>query len=280
MKTIRQTLQQSKSLLDQFRIPSSRRIAEEIVASILQISRMELYLQFDRHVGTSEWRKCLNLIERHTSGEPLEYILQIVDFYGCEIEVTPSVLIPRSETEILLEKVCGSVVDRPAARALDLCTGSGCLGLGLKKHFPEMKVILSDISEECIKLARRNAKRNGLSVGIACGNLLAPFNREKFDLVVCNPPYISKAAYEGLESSVKDFEPRLALVGGETGLEIYQKLSISLPAHLNPGAKVFFEIGFDQGESMREIFSSSHWKSVKCEKDWAGHDRFFSLEYQ
>lgn len=277
MKTLREALGRTKSLLDQVHIPSSRRIAEEVLSNTLHISRMELYLQFDRVVGNLEWRKIMRIIDRHVGGEPVEYLLKSVDFYGNKLEVTPDVLIPRPETEILVEKVCGRVSE---GRLLDLCTGSGCIGLGIKRAVPSLTVVLSDISEGAIQVARDNARRNRLSVGIACGDLLAPFQGEKFDYVVCNPPYISEAAYSELDTSVSEFEPRLALVGGRSGLEVYERLERELPRCLSPGAKIFFEIGFDQGPALDRIFSASHWHSKSCERDWAGLNRFFFLEFQ
>ncbi len=280
MKSVREALSRTKSELDRASIPSSRRIAEELLSSILHISRMELYLQFDRTVGNLEWRKIQRLIDRHVGGEPIEYVLQTLDFYGNRLEISSDVLIPRPETELLVEKVSARVTEKPAGRMLDLCAGSGCIGLGLKRAHPDLTVILSDVSEKAVRVARDNARRNRLSVGIACGDLLSPFQGERFDYVVCNPPYISEKDYIGLDRSVREFEPRLALVGGRTGLEFYERLERELPRHLNSGAKVFFEIGYDQGEALSNIFGASYWRLVSCEKDWAGHDRFFFLEFQ
>ena len=282
MKTLRQVLELSRGLLQREGVSSSRRVAEEIISSALHISRMELYLHFDRDVAETEWRRCQKKLDRKITGEPVEHILKVIDFFHNKIEVHSSALIPRQESEILLQKVSDIIrgSEKEGGILLDLCTGTGCLGLGLKRSFPSLDVYLSDISTECLNLANRNSRRNGLDVTLLQGDLFTPFSGRKADYFICNPPYISKKDFDTLDSSVKNYEPSLALLGGESGLEFYQRIEKALPEHLNPGAQIFFEIGYDQGSALMEIFGSSCWKSARCEKDWAGHDRFFFLEFQ
>lgn len=161
-----------------------------------------------------------------------------------------------------------------------MCTGSGCIALALKKSFPELEVVGSDLSVEALKVAEDNALRNQLQVSFVKGDLLEPFKGKKADFITCNPPYITEKAYAQLEKEVAGFEPKCALVGGERGTELYEKLEKELPVYLNPGGKVFFEIGYDQGEALLEIFKSSFWKERKVIKDYASHDRFFFLEIE
>jgi len=281
MKTLSQALQESRKLLEMHRVSRPRQAAEEILATVLRLTRVELYLQFDRPVQGKEWRHCHSLLKRRIEGEPLEYISKFIDFFRCTIEVTPEALIPRQETEILLHKACSVIktLEKRPLVAWDICTGTGCLGLGLKRFFPGIDITLSDISKECLSLAHRNAQRNNLNIHLAEGNLLAPFEGKKADIILCNPPYISNEEYETLEKSVRCFEPKLALVGGPTGLEYYAYFAKHLPNYLNDGAWVFFEIGTRQGEAILELFDTPNYDRRTLSKDWAGHDRFLFLRY-
>jgi release factor glutamine methyltransferase len=159
---------------------------------------------------------------------------------------------------------------------LDLCSGSGCIGIALKKRFPQLKVILSDLSEKALLVAKKNAKRNGVDVEFLQGDFLKPFEGREAHFVVCNPPYLSSEEHLTLSREVKEFEPYSALVSGETGLEFYEALAAHLPVHLHPGARVWLELGFKQGASLNTLFASSSWASVVLEQDWAGHDRFLT----
>jgi len=152
--------------------------------------------------------------------------------------------------------------------------------LGLKKRFPELNVTLSDLSEDCVALSQKNALKNKLDVQCLQGDLLAPFASRKAHFVISNPPYIAEEEYAGLESSVRDFEPKLALVSGPTGLEFYKRLEETLPAHLHDGALIFFEIGATQSAALLEMFAKPYWKEITIAKDWGGHDRFFFAKYE
>jgi release factor glutamine methyltransferase len=269
MKTISEVLALCTKFLSDKHVPRARRVAEELLSFTLGMKRLDLYLQFDRWVEEKELEALREPLRRCGKGEPLEYILGEVEFSGCRIFVDKRVLIPRPETELLVEKVKkkgkGGVL-------WDICTGSGCLGIALKKQFDQ--VVISDISEEALAVAKKNVEENGVEIEILQGDLLTPFAGRKADMVVCNPPYISESQYEALDPSVRDFEPRGALVGGTS---FYERLSRELPSYLQPGAQVFLEIGYDQGEAVKKIFD---WGLCEVEKDWAGHDRFFFLEMQ
>jgi len=162
----------------------------------------------------------------------------------------------------------------------DICTGSGCIGVSLKKKNPKAHVVLSDISPAALAVAKQNAMHNEIDVECRLGDLLEPFTGQKADIIVCNPPYISTVEYLDLDSCVKDYEPKLALVGGDHGGEFYKKMEESLENFLRPGGKVFFEIGYRQGNWIFELFSKSVWKQKMVIKDWSGHDRFFFLEIE
>lgn len=270
MKTIGEVIKLSSAFLEERKIARPRRIAEELISNSLKLNRMDLYLQFDRPVIEQELDAIRDGLKKCGKGEPLEYVTGEVEFFGCTLAVDRRVLIPRPETEVLVEFV-SKRVERGAL--WDICTGSGCIGIALKKARPELSVTLSDISPEALLLAASNAKRNGVDVEILQGDLLAPFQGRKADAIICNPPYVSEPEYRKLDPSVRDFEPELALVAGEKGTEVYERLKKELPAYLNPGAQVFFEIGAAQGQALKELFPEG-----ELHADWAGHPRFFVLK--
>ncbi len=201
-----------------------------------------------------------------------------VEFYRCRILLNQNVLIPRQESEILVFYALERLKARQGGILLDLCTGSGCLGLAVKKARPDIQVILSDISPLALEVAKKNGALNKLDVEYLEGNLLEPLGDRKIDYLICNPPYVTDSEYEHLDSSVRDYEPKLALVGGVEGLDFYSALSIGLKRHMNKSGKVFFEIGKDQGKKVIDLFNDPFWKNGEIIKDWAGHDRFIFLE--
>lgn len=282
MKSLGEVLALSIRYLKEKGSSKPRYYAESIFAHVLSKDRMGLYTQFDCPLEEKELEVIRGYLKRITTEEPLEYILQQVDFYGCRLKVDSRVLIPRPETELLLDEAIKilSGFEKKGKVAWDVCTGSGCIGLGLKKRFPELDVVLSDLSSEALNVAQTNAERLSLDVVLRNGNLLEPFFGEKADYIFCNPPYVSKNEWQVLDASVKDFEPFSALVGGETGLEFYQRLSRDLPTVLNPEGRVFLEIGSSQGEAVVQIFSDPCWLKKEVIKDLAGHDRFFFLEIE
>lgn len=282
MKTLGEVLQISIAYLKEKHIENPRRQAEAIFSQVLGLDRLNLYMNFDRPLSEPELDACREALKRRGKGEPFEYIFPEIEFYGCKIKITPAVIIPRQETEILLDKAVSLLkdLDLKGKTAWDVCCGSGCLGIGLKKRFPDLQVVLSDLSPEALEVAKENARRNQIELDFRQGDLLAPFAGQKADIFFCNPPYLSETEYPALDREVRDFEPKRALVSGPTGLEFYERLSNELKNYLNPGAKVFFEIGTGQGEALHALFTASCWKTKLLEKDWAGHDRFFFLEFQ
>ena len=281
--TLGELLVKSSDYLKEKNCTRARRVAEELMAHILELKRLDLYMQFDRPLTEDEVALLRALLKRAAQGEPVEYIAGEVAFFHCAIRVTPDVLIPRPETEILVDSAAKEIKKKfeGAQRvAWDICTGSGCIGISMKKACPELAMVLVDLSEKALEVASKNAQLNGVEVEIVQGDLLAPLKGRKADVVFCNPPYISSKEYLTLHRSVKEFEPQMALVGGEDGLEFYRRLNEALPAHLAPGAKVYFEIGTGQGRPLLELFSGQGWRGARVEKDWSGHDRFFFLEFE
>lgn len=265
---------------------------EELVALVLGISREQLsfsvkekifsFLRGHRSVflesfSLDQKKKIEAALEENRLGKPWEYILGKVDFYGCSISVDERVLIPRQETEILVDEIVKD--DREKIVFLDLCTGSGAIGIAVKKRKPSWEVVISDLSKGALDLALSNCQMNHVDIEVLQGDFLKPFVSRKADCVACNPPYISESEYLALDPSVKDYEPKLALVASSNGFFFYEKLSLELPFHLNPGATVFMEIGASQGDGVKNLFSSSVWSEVKVMKDFSGLDRIVTARF-
>ncbi len=282
MKSLGEVLTLTSDFLKEKECLRHRRVAEELIAYVLKLKRLDLYMQFDRPILETELEEMRRLLKRAAKGEPIEYMIGEVAFYHCLIAVNSKVLIPRPETEILVDQACRFFKQIPCQgkEIWDVCTGSGCIGIAIKKACPDLNVFLSDISPEALAVASANAKQNQVEVELLQGDLLAPFKGRKADFVICNPPYISSEEFLAVDLSVKNFEPQHALLGGEDGLQFYRRLKEDLPDYLNPGAKIFFEIGAEQGQKVLSLFSGNRWKNLRVEKDWAGHDRFFFLEFE
>lgn len=273
MKTIGELIKLSTLFLEERSIENPRRTAEDLLAFVLKAKRMDLYLQFDKPVIEEELSVMRDLLKKRGKGEPFEYVVGEVPFFGSVFKVDSRVLIPRPETEIMVEMISKKITLNKMGKGQelwDVCTGSGCIGISLKKAFPDLHVVLSDLSEPALGLAAENAKLNGVQVEILHGDLLAPFKGRKADYIVSNPPYISKDEFFELDPSVRLFEPEMALVGGDRGTEIYERLERDLPTE----SLCFFEIGSLQKESIQQIF---HGRG-EVHNDWAGHPRFFFLE--
>ncbi|MEI8125452.1 MAG: peptide chain release factor N(5)-glutamine methyltransferase [Parachlamydiaceae bacterium] len=282
MHTVIEILKLSTEFLKQKGIENSRRQAEDLLGDALGVGRMGLYLEHDRPLTESELNKCREWLKRRGNGEPLQYIAGKVEFFGCSLIVTPEVLIPRQETEILIDKIVQklSTIDLEGKILWDVCCGSGCIGIALKKKFPKLHVALSDISAEALAVAKKNGIDNDVEVDYFCGDLLVPFAGRRADFIVSNPPYIAEREYATLDIEVRNYEPKGALISGPTGLEFYKRLAEELPCHLTPKGRAWFEIGTGQGEAIKRLFSSPCWVNCGFELDWSGRERFFSLEIE
>ena len=279
MYTVQEIIKRSTEYLQKQGITHPRLQAEEILADTIGLKRLELYLNFDRPLDEKELQLCREHLQRRSKGEPIQYIRGQVDFLDCKIKVTPDVLIPRHETEILADIVVKSLKDQNLDDKilLDLCCGSGCLGIALKKKHPQLRVILSDLSPKALEIAKQNAELNETLVEFLQGNLFEPL-KHPVDYIVSNPPYIAEHEFEKLDKEVKLFEPKIALISGLTGLEFYQEINSRIKNYLKSAGKAWMEMGTGQGHKVLEIFGQQKWNHISLEKDWAGHDRFFFLE--
>jgi release factor glutamine methyltransferase len=280
MKNVGELLAEFTSSFSAHHFDLPRRQAEDLLSDLLRCGRTELYLDKERILTSQESERADLWLQRRLQGEPLAYISGGVEFYGCSLNITPHVLIPRQETELLVDQIVNQLkAEETQGKVLwDLCCGSGCIAIALKKNLPDLEVCASDCSAEAIALTRANAAGEGVVIESFLGDLLSPFAGKRAHYVVCNPPYVSEEEYQVLDRGVKDYEPRGALVGGVDGLEFYHRLAQELPSHLHAHARVWFEIGYQQGRSVQEIFSTPEWIKQEVRNDWAGHPRFFYCE--
>lgn len=280
MKSVKDVLTLSMQYLQEKGIENCRRQAEELLCDVLGVDRMGLYVNFEKPLDQAELTLCRERLRRRGKGEPLAYLHGEVEFFGCKLIVSPDVLIPRQETELLVDKISSALAKEKLEGKIlwDICCGSGCIGIALKKRYPDLNVVLADLSPKALAIAKKNAERNDVAVSLVEGDLLTPFAGQQAHYVVCNPPYISEKEYTALDREVRDYEPRLALVGGKTGLEYYERLAGQLRPFLFAGGRVWFETGAGQGEQIKALFSDKSWKNSQIDNDWAGKNRFFSLE--
>ena len=236
-----------------------------------------------QQLSSDEKKQVDVLVERRVNGEPLAYILKSVPFLDISIEVNEDVLIPRPETEqlagIIIEELSAIDSDLKGKFFVDLCTGSGCIAIAVKKKFPMLNVIGIDISHKALKVAQINSESSKVDVQWVESDLLSHYDGE-IDFLVSNPPYISEEEFEDLDLSVKNYEPKLALVASNNGLHCYQKIFNQVQNLSCLPKKIWMEIGHTQASSLIklvdvEVFSSSN---IKIEKDFFGKDRFFFLE--
>lgn len=276
--TISDVLKEAMSFLKK---KDNKRKCEELLAHVLQIKREELFFKYNQIIDTNVRNEFNKLLLRLEEGEPLEYILGKVFFYNVDIEVNRDVLIPRIETEELVEKIGEELKrsDLSNKTLCDLCTGSGCIAIALKRRFPSLIISASDISGNALTVAYKNAFSNNVNINFERGDLLEPFRGKKFDFITCNPPYVSKKEYDDLQAGLK-FEPVEALIAENEGFYFYEKLANLFPFFLKPKGRAFFEIGYTQGEVVKKMFSKDIWKKADILQDLAGHDRFFFLEIE
>lgn len=279
MRTVGELLALCEQFLIEKGVPSPRRLSQELLGWVLNVPRLELYMQFDRPVESEELDQCRMGLRRLGEHEPWQYLVGSLSFLDATIKTDARALIPRQETEVLAAMIAGDlkqVVD--GVKLLDLCTGSGCLAIALKLALPQLQVTAVDLSGEALSLARENGRANGVDIEWIEGDLTLCLAEHRFDYVVCNPPYVTAREWAELDASVQQYEPKQALEAGVDGLDFYRRLAVELPAHLNSGAKVWLEMGKDQGGALMNLFGKSPWQNGYVSQDWAGHDRFFLLE--
>ncbi|GAK57997.1 modification methylase, HemK family [Candidatus Vecturithrix granuli] len=271
--TILEILQWTTTYFQEKGVQSPRLTAELLLAHTLQQERMYLYVHYDQPLEPEERKQFKTLILRRIQGTPTQYLTGVQEFWSLAFRVTPAVLIPRPETEHLVELAVelGRSFSQPAI--LDLGTGSGAIAISLKHELPHANIYASDVSEAALTIARENAQSllpAGRQMTFFQGDLFAPFPEMTFDLIVSNPPYISELEYAALTCEVRDHEPKLALYAGKDGLDVYRRLIAGAAAHLNPHGVVLVEIGCGQQDAVVQLFEQQHFSIERIVKDYAG----------
>jgi release factor glutamine methyltransferase len=278
--TIRRVLAWSVDDLKKRGSTSPRLDAELLLGKVLKMDRVGLLVDADRPLAKPELGSYRELHTRRRAGEPVAYLLGVREFYGRPFRVDRRVLIPRPDTETLVEVALART--RPislSARVLDLCTGSGCVAISLARERPTTRVLGSDLSEGALVVAQENAVRLGaVNCGFVRSDVFAAFTpgRDRFDLITANPPYIAEAEIPELAVDIRGFEPRLALSGGDDGLVVLRRIVAEAAQFLAEGGVLASEIGSDQGEAARALFVEAGFRDVEMRKDYGGLDRVVS----
>ena len=260
-------------------LESPRLSAELLLAHCLGCERIQLYARWDAVPGDDARAKFRALVAKAAAHRPIAYLLGTKEFFSMPFEVTPDVLIPRPETEILVERaleLARAGGDDGQFRVLDLCTGSGCIAISIAAHAPHAAVTATDISSEALTVARRNAARHSVADRIEFhhGDLYAALAEpDRFDAVVCNPPYVAEADAGALPKNVRDYEPHMALFAGPDGLAIIRRVVAGAADRLSPGGHLLLEVAYDQAATVRALFAESQWGRVISHRDLGGHER-------
>jgi release factor glutamine methyltransferase len=278
--TIRRVLAWATDDLKKRGASSPRLDAELLLGKILKIDRVGLLIDADRPLGKDELGRYRELHQRRRAGEPVAYLLGAREFYGRPFLVDRRVLIPRPDTEHLVEVALGRTRHLSlSARVLDLCTGSGCVAVTLGRERPTTRVLGADVSPDALAVAAENALRLGAyNVGLLLSDLFAALRpgRDRFDLITANPPYIAEGEIPSLTVDIRGYEPLLALTGGPDGLDLLRRIVDGAPAFLDPEGVLAVEIGSDQGQAVRDLFAAAGYRDVTLQRDYGGLDRVVS----
>lgn len=260
-------------------VESPRLNAERLMAHVLGLSRVDLYLRFEQPLKQEERNAYKTLLRRRAAHEPLQYILGETEFMSLPFIVTPDVLIPRPETETLVERIIEEMGEKKRIRIIDIGVGSGNIAVSLAKHLPMSEVVAVDTDERVLSLARENALRNDVDGRILF--ILADVKEDRFvdtvsplfDVVVSNPPYVSSEEWDALPAEIRDYEPRQALWDGGDGLSYFQIIGEKGRDVLIPGGRIFFEVGDRQSRRVMEILTSLNYRDVTAYRDLNGIER-------
>jgi release factor glutamine methyltransferase len=281
--TVRRLLEWTTGFFARKNVDPARLSAELLLAHVLKVPRIKLYTDYERLLSEKDLATFRDLVRRASEQEPIAYLTGTAHFFNLEFQVTRDVLIPRPDTETVVENVlqlARNQVGFESPRVLDLCTGSGCIAAAIAYHLKTAVVTATEISSAAVGIARKNIERLGLAgrVLVEEGDLFEPISRmvdaQPFNLIVSNPPYIPTAQIETLDRSVRGYEPTKALDGGTDGLAFHRRILADAPARLVTGGRIYLEIAFDQGAAAEELGKGfDAFEDVRILKDFAGRDR-------
>lgn len=286
--TVRRLLEWTTGFFTRKDVDPARLSAELLLSHVLEVPRIKLYTDYERSLSEKDLASFRDLVRRASEQEPIAYLTGTAHFFNLEFEITRDVLIPRPDTESVVENVLQLARNQAgfeSPRVLDLCTGSGCIAAAIAYHLKSAVVTATEISPAAAAVARRNIERLGLTgrVLVEEGDLFEPLSRivdaQPFNLIVSNPPYIPTGQIEMLDRSVRCYEPIKALDGGLDGLDFHRRILVEAPARLLAGGRVYLEIAFDQGPQAGELGKTfGAFEDVKILKDFAGRDRVLTAK--
>ncbi len=273
--TIRRVLEWTRGHFEKQQVDEPRLTSEILLGHVLNVARVKLYMDLDRPLSKDELSTYRGLIQRRLGGEPTQYLVGFKEFYGRRFFVDARVLIPRSETELLVEAALRDVPKETPTRVLDVCTGSGCVAISIAAERPQASVWAVELMPGAMEVAKKNAEALQVDgrVTFFAGDLLAPLPEgAKFDVIVSNPPYVKAGDIPTLQKEVRA-EPKEALDGGADGLRLIDRLITEALPRLKSGGLLAMEIGEDQGNAVKELLTRAGGHDVRIEKDLARHDR-------
>lgn len=284
MHTVLELLNLTANFFEQKGIDSARLNAELLLAEILKCKRLDLYLTFDKPVKDDEVNLYREFVKRRGNREPLQYILGHVEFYGLTFSVDKNVLIPRQETEILIETILKQTDKEANLNILDIGTGSGIIAVSLAHYLPKVKIIAVDKSPSALIVAKKNAEAHGVEQRITFleADVLSSTLQldEKLDIIVSNPPYVSQKEFASLQKEIVAYEPDYAVTDFSDGLTFYRRIIESSPKYLNENGKIFFEVGEGQSEQVKSLFETHKFSSVQIWKDYSNINRVVKGEWK
>ena len=282
MNTIRKILQFSTQLLEEAGIEQPRREANSLLAFALKKDKTFLIAHSDHELSREEDERFQSLLKRRAKREPFQYIVGKQEFFGLDFEVSPDVLIPRPETELIVENALEILREIESPRFCEIGVGSGCISVSILHETENTSAIGLDVSEKALAIARKNAETHQVSgrLSLKKSDVFDRLTNEKFDLIVSNPPYISSEEMTNLQREVRAFEPWTALTDGRDGFSIIEKIIVSAPQFLKPNGFLLLEIGFGQAAKVFEMFDRVIWRTVEILPDLQGIPRTVRAQTQ
>ena len=272
---IRKALREATQVLEHAGVPVPRLTAEVLLCHVLEVGKSFLYAHPEQCLQSEQWQRLRAGVERRCRGEPTQYITGVQEFRGLDFTVTPDVLIPRPETEHLVEEALARA--QGAQAILDVGTGSGCVAVSIKKNLPSAKVVAGELSRAALRVAAENARRLQSPVEFVRADLVEAFSAGSFDMVVCNPPYVPLADLPGLQRELRS-EPSLALFGGEDGLRVYRRFTSTVARILKPGGWLLLELGYRTRQAVEALLTGGDWREPAVKADLAGIDRVLAVQ--
>jgi release factor glutamine methyltransferase len=275
MPDISEILRQATEILQAGEIAQPRREANSLLAFALQRDKTFLIAHPEYALSVEEETRFREFLRRRAAREPFQYITGRTEFYGLDFEVTPDVLIPRPETELIVENAVEILRGIKNPRFCEIGAGSGCISVSILHETPAARAVALDVSEKALQIARRNAEKHKVSerLELKISDVFGVLSCEQFDLIVSNPPYIPREDFAALQPEVRDFEPRFALTDDSDGLSIIEKIISRAPEFLKPNGFLLLEIGFNQAVKVREMFSPDVWREITILPDLQGIPR-------